>query len=119
MCPYAQVVVLRPIPPLTLELGKLRVCKEGSFDILISKSAFLICERYRDNGGPKRNTAGISYIPHCERRVTGNLTMFSPKSGQESLPYLLDAALARSEVTVAAVDSVTNYVSKFLERLNV
>jgi hypothetical protein len=45
--------------------------------------------------------------------------MFSPKSGQESFPYLLDAALARSRVTVAAVDSITNCVGKFLERLNV
>ena len=45
--------------------------------------------------------------------------MFSPKSGQESLPYLLDAALARSGVTVAAVDSMSNYVCKFLERLNI
>ena len=45
--------------------------------------------------------------------------MFSPKSGQESLPYLLDAALARSRVTVAAVDSMTNYVYKFLKRFNI
>jgi len=45
--------------------------------------------------------------------------MFSPKSGQESSLYLLDAALARSEVTVAAVNSMTNYVYKFLERLDV
>src|SRR4051812_10503973 len=45
--------------------------------------------------------------------------MFSPKSGQESPPYLLDAALARSGVTVAAVDSMTNYVYKFLKRLDV
>jgi hypothetical protein len=45
--------------------------------------------------------------------------MSSPKSGQESPPHLLDAALARSGVTVAAVDSMTNYVCKFLERLDV
>ena len=77
-------------------------CHFSKLDFVILKSAFLICKRYRDNGGSKRNTAGISYIPHCERRVTGNLTMFSPKSGQESLPYLPDAALTRSGVTVAA-----------------
>jgi hypothetical protein len=45
--------------------------------------------------------------------------MFSPKSSQESLPYLLGAAFARSGVTVGAVNSMTNYVCKFLERLNV
>jgi hypothetical protein len=45
--------------------------------------------------------------------------MFSPKSGQEYLLYLLDAALARSGVIVAAVDSIINYVGKFLERLNI
>ena len=37
MCPHAQVVGLRPIPPLTLELGKVKVWKEGSFDILRAK----------------------------------------------------------------------------------
>jgi hypothetical protein len=45
--------------------------------------------------------------------------MFSPKSSQKSLPYLLDAVLAQSRVTVGAVNSITNYFCKFLERLNV
>ena len=45
--------------------------------------------------------------------------MFSLKSGQESLPHLLNAAFARSGVTVAAVDSIANCVDKFLERLDI
>jgi hypothetical protein len=45
--------------------------------------------------------------------------MFSLKSGQKSLPHLLNAAFARFGVAVAAVDSITNCVDKFLERLNI
>ena len=45
--------------------------------------------------------------------------MFSLKSGQESLPHLLNAAFARSGVTIAAVNSIANCVDKFLERLNI
>jgi hypothetical protein len=45
--------------------------------------------------------------------------MFSLKSGQESLPHLLNAAFARSGVTVAAIDSITNCVDKFLERFKI
>jgi hypothetical protein len=45
--------------------------------------------------------------------------MFSPKNGQKSFLYLFDVTLARSEVIVAAVDFIINYIYKFLKRLNI